>query len=277
MRSNRPEESLQRALTEPLTAGSASEPVVVGVDGTRAALNAVKWAAPEAANRDVPLRLVHVVSPAPRRRGGTSGTGFETGHVAELLQQAKYCAEDFDKHVRVESVVKCGRPETVLLEQSRHAGMICIGSPTYQSPVDGSLGSIASALAEHSCCPVAVIRTDDYDSLRTECGVISVVLNDEPDNDAVVHLAMHEGRLRHATVRQVDRRVNSWNRRYADVPVEMVAAGAGGRYANRPSRDDGPQLAVVGRSDAAKISHLGTPNCHPILGYPDCSVLLVRS
>lgn len=34
--------------------------------------------------------------------------------------------------------------------------------------------------------------------------------------------------------------------------------------------------AVVGSSDADKITSLGVPNCHPILGYPDCSVLLVR-
>jgi hypothetical protein len=35
-------------------------------------------------------------------------------------------------------------------------------------------------------------------------------------------------------------------------------------------------LAVVGSADAAEIAGLATPNCHPIVGYPDCSVLVVR-
>ena len=30
------------------------------------------------------------------------------------------------------------------------------------------------------------------------------------------------------------------------------------------------------KSVVVGIADLVTPNCHPILGYPDCSVLLVR-
>ena len=37
-----------------------SAPIVVGVDGSEAALNATKWAIDEAVSRDVPLRIVHV-------------------------------------------------------------------------------------------------------------------------------------------------------------------------------------------------------------------------
>jgi hypothetical protein len=100
------------------------------------------------------------------------------------------------------------------------------------------------------------------------------VLNDEPDNDEVVHHAMEEGRLRKATVRQIDRRLSGWARRYPDVHVELVAAGAGVRVTeNHSSAID---LAVVGQADANEIAGLGALNCHPIPGYPDCSVLLVR-
>ena len=89
-------------------------------------------------------------------------------------------------------------------------------------------------------------------------------------------LAMHEGRLRNAIVRQVDRRLNSWIRRYPDVHVETVAAGTGCRYGNSSHQHAGVQLAVVGQADADKISTLAVPNCHPIVDYPACSVLLVR-
>ena len=38
----------------------ASSPIVVGVDGSDAAINAAKWAIDEAISRDVPLQIVHV-------------------------------------------------------------------------------------------------------------------------------------------------------------------------------------------------------------------------
>jgi nucleotide-binding universal stress UspA family protein len=36
-------------------------PVVVGIDGSDAAIGAAQWAAKEAVHQDVPLRLVHVI------------------------------------------------------------------------------------------------------------------------------------------------------------------------------------------------------------------------
>jgi hypothetical protein len=118
---------------------------------------------------------------------------------------------------------------------------------------------------------VAIIR-ERGDDLT---GVIAVVLDDAPDNDEVVHQAMREGRLRNATVRQIDRRANSWVRRFPDVRVQTVAAGC--TPAGSDASDSAlAQLAVVGRADAERIGELVSPNCHPIVGYPDCSVLLVR-
>lgn len=43
------------------TAADQVKAVVVGVDGSRAALNAVRWATAEAVNLDVPLRIVYAV------------------------------------------------------------------------------------------------------------------------------------------------------------------------------------------------------------------------
>jgi len=40
---------------------SGAAPVVVGVDGSRAATNAARWAVDEAISRNVPLRIVHVI------------------------------------------------------------------------------------------------------------------------------------------------------------------------------------------------------------------------
>jgi hypothetical protein len=75
-------------------------------------------------------------------------------------------------------------------------------------------------------------------------------------------------------VRQIDRRLNSWVRRYPDVQVQTVAGGTGVKTGEK--QGGAIELAVVGSADAAEIAGLVTPNCHPIVGYPDCSVLVVR-
>ena len=76
--------------------------------------------------------------------------------------------------------------------------------------------------------------------------------NDESDNDAVVHCAMEEGRLRRAPVLLMDRRLDSWVRRYPDVHVQTVAARQGGRRRGE-NRSDSIQLAVVGIADAEHV------------------------
>jgi nucleotide-binding universal stress UspA family protein len=249
--------------------------VVVGVNGSRAAVNAATWAIDEAISRQLPLRLVHVI---PRRdgqqaSGQTAASEWELERGETALSQAICAVQSEKKPVEVETAVLSGDPEQVLIEQSLDAAMVCVGTSRRGWKADGLLGPTAAALVTSAHCPVAIIRTN-ADGSPTQLGVIAVVVNDEPGNDEVVHQAMEEGRRRHAIVRQIDRRLGSWVRRYPDVPVQIVAAGTGARGAeNHSSAID---LAVVGEADADQLSELVVPNCHPILGYPDCSVLLVR-
>ena len=245
--------------------------IVVGVDGSGASLNAVKWAVAEATNRDLPLRLVHAIPPATARR---SRTECDRRRGERVLNDAEDTLEVATSHVCVESAVVWGDPATVLLEESRHAELVCVGSSRVEDLDRESLGPTAAALAGNASCSVAVIRTN-RDGSTPDSGIVAVVLNDDPDNDSVVHAAMREGRLRHATVRLVDRRANSWIRRYPDVHVESVACGTGHPFLDGAD-DRTLQLAVVGQADAKKISELGPLSCHPILGYPDCSVLMVK-
>lgn len=246
------------------------KPIVVGVDGSHASLNAAKWAVSEAVQRDVPLRLVHAVHDRDPRMGST------TCHADATLLTAADVVQDLEHPVCLELRRTMGDPGDVLIAESRHAAMVCIGEPA-PNPASGTLfGATAAALFAHARCPVAVIRSDSA-GVPLNDGVVLVVLDDTPDNDEVVHAAMQEGRLRKATVRQIDRRLNSWIRRYPDVHVEVVASGTG-RQCRRTNVDaPGVQLAVVGDSDAAEISTLAALNCHPILDYPDCSVLMVRN
>jgi nucleotide-binding universal stress UspA family protein len=244
---------------------SQGRTVVVGVDGSHAALNAVRWAAAEAVDRDLPLRIVHVVS---------SGVDSDGGADAVLLS-AQDAADMSAEGVRVQPVRAIGRPDDVLVRESHRAAMVCIGARPRRIAIEPVVGRVAAALARGAACPVAVIRSRSDGTAHTD-GVISVVLTDEAGNDDVVHLAMREGRLRGRAVRQIDRRADSWVRRYPDVHVETVAAGSGHQYSWETGDHDDVGLAVVGPADADALPTLTMPNCHPILGYPDCSLLLVR-
>lgn len=247
--------------------------VVVGVDGSQAAVDGGKWAVDEAISRQISLRLVHVVgrSEAQSAPADISDWELECGETA--LDQADVAVQDVGKPVEVETAFLSGDPEQVLIDESQDAALVCVGTDRRGWAADKLLGTTEAALATREHCPVAISRSNP-DGTAAKPGVIAVVLNDEPDNDEVVHQAMEEGRRRNATVRQIDRRLGSWIRRYPDVPVQVVAAGTGMKSSE--NRSSAIELAVVGRADADQISGLATPNCHPILGYPDCSVLLVR-
>lgn len=249
--------------------------VVVGVNGTQAAINGAKWAIDEAMSRQLPLRLVYVIG--DREVPDVGAADWELGRAELALRQAESAVQSAahgeGKFVEIETAVLAGDPAQVLIDQSQEAALVCVGTARRGWASDGLLGPTAAGLVARAHCPVAVIRTNP-DGSPTQLGVVAVVLNDEPDNDEVVHQAMEEGRRRHATVRQIDRRLGSWIRRYPDVPVQTVAAGTGLGAAEKPG--GAIELAVVGSADADKLAGLAVPNCHPIVGYPDCSVLVVR-
>jgi nucleotide-binding universal stress UspA family protein len=247
--------------------------VVVGVNGSQAAVNAAKWAIEEALTRQLPLRLVYVIPGREAQTGSAPISGWELERAEMALSQAECAIHSERKPVEVETAILSGDPGQGLINESQDTALVCVGTSRRGWACDGLLGPTAAALVADAQCPVAIIRTNP-DGSPTELGVIAVVLNDEPDNDEVVHQAMEEGRRRHATVRQIDRRLNSWVRRYPDVRVQTVAEGTGVKTGERQSA--AIDLAVVGSADAAEIAGLATPNCHPIVGYPDCSVLVVR-
>lgn len=253
--------------------GSDAKSVVVGINGSKAAINAAIWSCDEALSRQLPLRLVYVIPGGDPKTCARPAPEWELERAESVLAQAQCAVQDNGRPVEIETAVRSGDPARVLLEEARDAALVCVGTSRRGWASDGLLGPTAAALVSDARCPVAVIRTNP-DGSPTRLGVIAVVLNDEPDNDEVVHQAMEEGRRRHATVRQIDRRLNSWVRRYPDVPVQTVAAGAGVRTGDR--QGTAVDLAVVGSADAAQMAGLATPNCHPIVGYPDCSVLVVR-
>ncbi len=266
----RPQDGSQDGAT---TQRARTQSVVVGIDGSQAALDAAIWAVAEAMSRGVPLRLVHVCPVTHAHRPLAKDRPWDVERAETALYRAEMTIRKTAKPLQVETAIRRGRPDCVLIDESCGAALVCVGSrgrgPCARSP----LGSTAAALAKHAHCPLAIVRSGD--SPQTDGGWIAAMQNDDPDNDAVVHRAMEEGRLRRAPVLLIDMRADSWVRRYPDVHVQTVAA-----CRREPRRDENRsnsiQLAVVGRADAEHVARLVWPDYHPLLGDGNRSILLVR-
>lgn len=137
--------------------------VVVGVDGSDSALQAVRWGAAEAARRQVPLRLVIGFGwppevPEGHPHHGSAYRELLLGRSREHLAAAAAVAGAEQPGVDVEQQLIVGSPVTVLGAEARHAQLVVIGDRG-MSRVEGLLvGSVAVALAAHAPCPVVVVR-----------------------------------------------------------------------------------------------------------------------
>jgi nucleotide-binding universal stress UspA family protein len=266
--------------------------VVVGIDGSQAAIQAAEWAVDEAVSREVPLRLVEVIAervePAPFASVGNVRMEVEYAETALRIAAAAVAAAG--KPVKVETVSLRGNPATALIAESRNAEMVCVGSTGIGRLARALLGSTVAELAEAAHCPVAIIRTQQSRP-KPDSALIVVAVNDSPGNDDVVEQAMVEAQLRHAPVLalgvwrddlgempgdELDRRVHFWERRYPSVQFHARATRTGITDFLDVS-DRRIQLAVIGSTDIDQVARLIGPHRHPILGHADCSVLIVRS
>jgi nucleotide-binding universal stress UspA family protein len=175
-----------------------SGPIVVGVDGSDAALAAVDAAAHEARMRNAELHIVHAfVWPALHVPRGTSPLGPPAGavreRVEEMLAAALARARAAAPGVQASHGVIAGEAVTALEAESRTAQLLVIGHRGPDGFVHVLLGSTAVHLAAHASCPVMVVRG------RPEpAGPVLVAVDGSPQGQAAVAFAFTEAALRGA-------------------------------------------------------------------------------
>lgn len=140
-----------------------NEAIIVGIDGSERAQAALTWAAALATARKLPLHLVAGTAP----KQGYYGPGLpippdiydEFDRLAE--QDLRAAAEKARKiGPKLDVTIEHQRQASVplLLEMSRKARMIVLGS-SGGGGFDGMLtGSTAVAVVSHASCPVAVVH-----------------------------------------------------------------------------------------------------------------------
>jgi nucleotide-binding universal stress UspA family protein len=140
--------------------------VIVGVDFTPSAEEALAWAADEAALRRLPLHIVHAVEERPR--------GYRTADLDELwspwhaalrtactreLESLRHRVLQCHPDLTVVAERADGPPADVLAKRAQGSAMVVVGSRQLGTVRDVfTRGAVAVPLVAYAPCPVAVVR-----------------------------------------------------------------------------------------------------------------------
>jgi nucleotide-binding universal stress UspA family protein len=173
--------------------------VVVGVDGSQAAIRAARWAAEEVAGTDIPLRLLYITKANPS--AGPAEARAALMAAEEVVHDAYIAVDEMGKLLKVETEVRHGHPVPALIDASRSTTLLCVGDTGAAAHPDAWLGSTARELAQSGHCSVAVVRGDRYNTGAPGGGWIVALVDESPDGIDVLELAIHEARHRGAPLR----------------------------------------------------------------------------
>jgi nucleotide-binding universal stress UspA family protein len=240
---------------------------------------AVDWAARDAAMREAPLKLVHVLNPpvvmafpdVPMPPGFIE---WQEEEGRTLLANAVRTAEEATAGSRVEisSDMIAGPSVPSLVDLSTEAQLIVVGSRGRGALARGLLGSISTGLVHHAHCPVAVIRDEDPLMPHPSKAPVAVGIDGSPASEKAIGIAFEEASFRGVDLVAVHswsdsgvfefpgadwstlqamgeetlgERLAGWQERYPDVLVRRVVV------ADHAARElleqaDSAQLLVVG-------------------------------
>lgn len=174
---------------------SPSPAVVVGIDGSRWSVDAALWAVDEAVSRDVPLRLLYVVEPRGHGAVDPQQEAQDLACADVSVRRALVAVESTEQPVKVEWEVLQGHPSRVLLDASRSADLLCLGSLGIAHATGHRLGSTAATLATSAPCPVAIVRSGNHHGVMQPRHVV-VEVDESPDSAVVLEAGISEARLR---------------------------------------------------------------------------------
>ncbi|TDV42534.1 universal stress protein [Actinophytocola oryzae] len=191
-------------------------PIVVGVDGSPSALQAVRWAAEEAKRRGVPLRLVNVYSTPIGLPGGIVEPAVVQKALNDQgklwLNEARQVAHEVSGELRPQLVLMTASVVPALVKESLNASLLVLGTRGLGGFTGLLIGSTAVLLAGRVHCPMVVVR-----GTEPVQGPVVVGVDGTPKSEAAVAFAFAEASL-HGTDLVA---VHTW----ADTAVDTVLLG----------------------------------------------------
>ena len=176
-----------------------TDSIVVGVDESALAGQAVRWAAEQAALEGRSLRLVRAVHPVPAGRSEHAAVvqpGTFTSlrlHSEALLTQAHELAHRVAPDVEIEEQLEVTSAHTLLLDVAETAHLVVLGSRGRGPVLSHLLGSVGLGVVRHATCPVVVHRPGHPG--RVHDGVL-VAVDATADSVEVLEFAFRQASLR---------------------------------------------------------------------------------
>ncbi|HUP33418.1 MAG TPA: universal stress protein [Gaiellaceae bacterium] len=172
--------------------------IVVGVDGSKESIAALRFAVEEGALRQTGVLALYALEvptvPWPGLTG-LVGTAREEanrvfGHAIEEAFAGAMPEVPFERKVVEKS------PAHALVEAAAEADLLVVGSRGHGGFAGLLLGSVSQQCAHHAPCPVAIIR----EHVPAERGSVLVGIDGSEDSKEALRWADEEARLRGATL-----------------------------------------------------------------------------
>jgi len=273
--------------------------VVVGIDGSQAALQAALWAVDEVAGTDVPLRLMYIRELSTA--AGVAETRAATEAAEEAVQSAYHAIGKAGKPVKVEMDIVEGCPLSALVQASRSTPLLCVGDTGSGQSSPAGFGSTATALIRSAHSSVAIVRGGPAGERTRSRSVLAHVVG-SVDDELVLEYGFEEANRRKAPLvmmtawrtefdnlqndrllREQERRMRAvldryaaqWTPHYAGVTLDTVVAY--GPFLNYlADHAESTQLVVVGATQAIEVQQLCRSTADRALRLSDFAVLVAR-
>jgi nucleotide-binding universal stress UspA family protein len=141
---------------------SFSDRAVVGTDGSDCSYAALIWALERASRRGSALTVLAAWSwlDQPGRFDPGYGVADVRTAIEALVARARVELDDGGRDVHVMIQAVNDHPAPALIDASREAGLLVVGSRGLGGFRQLSLGSVSSHCIHHAHCPVVVVRGD---------------------------------------------------------------------------------------------------------------------
>lgn len=133
--------------------------IVVGLDGSERSVAALRRAVVLADALGARIRLVSVWQyPSIGSGAFPVDAQLYESWARDAVIDAKKKLWGHTPPDTVSALIRCGAPARVLIEESRDADMLVVGSRGHGGFAGLLLGSVSMAVAEHAACPVLVVH-----------------------------------------------------------------------------------------------------------------------
>jgi len=140
--------------------------VIVGVDGTEGSIEALRWAAHEAARREWPLHVMTCAELPVTVEAGMVGAGAYTGTSMDAIvqeqegvnQRAVTLAQSFGLGLTISGETVLGAPGYALVSAAHDDDIIVVGGTSHPGRLTDLLGSVATVVAHRAKGPVIVVH-----------------------------------------------------------------------------------------------------------------------